>query len=174
MIRQTLILSLLLLATMLGACSSRLNGTSIELSVSGLPVADASATCYLLDTDPFALAMRADGGTGADEKVHRAHPKLRSLAGLMNARRREAYSVSRDVFLLMEQSKDLWEPHVVHSAQTDRQGRAVFKGITPGSYWVMGDVRAAGGEAFWLQQVAVTSGVNYLSFNRQNALYFGT
>lgn len=171
-IRRTLILSSFLLATMLVACHSRSNGTSIELNVSGLPVADASATFYLLDADPFALAMQVGGGTGADENVHRAHPQLRTLAGLMNARRREAYSLSRDVFLFLEQSKDLWGPHVIQSVNTDLQGRAAFRQLKPGAYWVMGYVRAPGGEAFWLQPVAVESGVNRLSFNRNNALYF--
>lgn len=163
---------LLLTATLVAGHACSLNRSVVELSLRVPPGADTQATFHLLDADPFALAMQVGGGAGADENVHRAHPKLRTLAGLLNARRREAYSLSRDVFLFLEQSKDLWRPHVIQSVNTDLQGRAAFRRLKPGAYWVMGYVRAPGAEAFWLQPVAVESGVNRLSFNRNNALYF--
>src|SRR5215207_10492785 len=45
-------------------------------------------TLYLLDADPILLAMaEVNEGDAVQAKVHREHPRLRMLAGLMNARR---------------------------------------------------------------------------------------
>jgi predicted RNA polymerase sigma factor len=116
--------------------------------------------------------MRAgDDENEVSEMVHREHPKLRSLAGLLNARRREAYSLSSDVFLLLDQSKPLWQPRVVQTVSIDRLGHASFRRLKPGTYWIMGYVRESWAEAFWLQQLSVGSGATTVALNQSNTLY---
>lgn len=132
---------------------------------------------YVLDEDLIKLAM--DTGDAATPtplraQVFSAHPRLGSLAGLMNARRREAYSLSPDVFLLLEQSRPLWEPHVLARARGDERGRARFANLAPGIYWLMAETktRDSSGDAFWNLQVAVGRGDHHVKLDESNALYF--
>lgn len=132
---------------------------------------------YVLDEDLIKLAMDTDDeATTAPlrEQVFAAHPRLGALAGLMNARRREAYSLGPDVFLLLEQSRPLWEPHVIARARGDEGGRAHFGNLAPGVYWLMAETKArdGSGEAFWNLRVAVGRGENRLKLDESNALYF--
>ena len=133
------------------------------------PVTDADL--YLLDEDMLRLALLKDGEplTPLQEKIFREHPDLPKLAGVMNARRREAYSLGPDIFLLVEQSRALWEPHVKHTARTDQEGRARFSNLEPGDYWLMARARTrAGGAAFWNLPVTIKGGEYLL---RVDALY---
>ncbi|MBA3321605.1 MAG: hypothetical protein H0T45_09225 [Pyrinomonadaceae bacterium] len=176
--RQHILVSLLLPALVfLCDCHALLRRADVELNVQVPATADereprGAVTFHLLDADPITLAMRAgDDENEVSEMVHREHPKLRSLAGLLNARRREAYSLSSDVFLLLDQSKPLWQPRVVQTVSIDRLGHASFRRLKPGTYWIMGYVREPWAEAFWLQQLSVGSGATTVALNQSNALY---
>jgi hypothetical protein len=123
---------------------------------------------HLLDVDPINLVL-----TGSEEhtEVYRAHPRLKVLAGVMNARRQAAYSLGPDVFLFLDQSRPLWEPHVIKSMQTDAEGDARLDDLKPGSYWLMGYSEGQEREAFWIQQIMVKVGDNEIVLEPGNALY---
>jgi hypothetical protein len=130
-------------------------------------------TLHLLDIDPIDLVVTgADDLTPAGEQVYRAHPRLKELAKLMNARRQAAYSLGPDVFLFLDQSRPMWEPRIIESAQTDAQGNALLDGLRPGRYRLIGYIEAPGGEAFWDRQVVIEDGDNEVVLERGNALYF--
>ena len=158
--------SLSILLSLQCSCSRRV---SLRLRVDTDSTRHEGLTAHLLDTDPINLVM-----TGADEQspqgqeVYRAHPKLKQLAALLNARRQAAYSPGPDVFLFLDQSRPLWEPHVIETLQPDAEGGAGIDGLRPGNYWLM----ARSEEAFWVQPVAVTEGDNVVVLDRSNALYF--
>ena len=133
----------------------------------------AQTTFYLLDADPFLLALEQKNETDPlREKVFRENPKLNNLAGIMNARRREAYSLGPDLVPFMEQSRPLWEPHTVARAQTDHEGHALFNRIEPGAYWLMGRTEDNRGRlAFWNMPVPISRGENKIMLNESNALH---
>ena len=155
---------------------SEMNESSLVLDARTEPTrALRGATFYLLDEDPIRLAMVGEGDPSPlQAKVHGEHPRLRVLAGLLNARRREAYPLGPDVALLLEQSRPLWETHVVRSARTDERGRAVFEGLKPGDYWVMGSVGDGPALAFWDLRLTLRRGENHLLLDERNALTVGT
>jgi hypothetical protein len=129
------------------------------------------AALYLLDEDMIKLAVVKEGETNSlREKVYKENPGLRSLAGLMNARRREAYSLGPEVADFMEQSRPLWEPHVIQAGKTDAEGRVTFTGLKPGDYWLMGRVDTRGGVAFWNLAVKVGRGTSSITLEPANAL----
>lgn len=132
-------------------------------------------TLYLLDADPILLAMaEADGADPAQTRTHREHPRLRMMASLMNARRLAAYRLGPDIALVLEQSKPLWETHVVRTARTDGRGRAVFDDLAPGHYWLMCLSERDGGLAFWDPRVTVERGrTESVVLDRSNALTYG-
>lgn len=154
------------------SCSSRQAGAAtlrVEAR-SGLEPS-AGATLYLLDDDFIRLAMAAPGaGDPAREAVHREHPRLRMLAGLMHARRYSAYPLGPDVKLLLEQSRPLWEPHVLRTARADEQGRAAFDGLAPGVYWLMCLDERGGRLAFWNLWLTLARGANEATLDAKNAL----
>lgn len=129
-------------------------------------------TLHLLDVDPFHLIM--SGGhenTPQGSEVYREHPRLKILAGKLNARRFGGYSLSPDVFVFIEQSRPLWEIHIIKSGQTDTSGNASLDALTPGSYWLLAYSQVSGAEAFWVQQVDIKDGSNEVELQRSNALY---
>jgi hypothetical protein len=132
----------------------------------------SGATLYLLNQDMMRLALKEEGERSPpEEKAFRENPELRRLAGLMNARRREAYSLGPEISAFVEKSKPLWQPHVIQTAQTDGQGRAHFYNLKPGDYWLMcltgtGD----DGVAFWNLSVTLKNGENTLRLDPLNAL----
>lgn len=134
--------------------------------------APQGTTFYLLDEDMIELAQVKEGRLSpAQEKVFRENPKLRNLAGLMNARRREAYSLGPEVASFMEQSRPLWQPHVLQSRESDAAGRAVFTDLSPGQYWLMGCIKMQGeGVAFWNLSVQVKRGETSVTLDSSNAL----
>jgi hypothetical protein len=132
----------------------------------------ARATFYLLDSDMIVLAMaKGEENDPVRSKVYSEHPNLGMLAQVLDARRRSAYSLGAEVMSFVEQARPLWEPHVVQSARTDEDGRAVFNGLKPGDYWLMGRTEAFGSAAFWNQRVSVSRGENRLTLDQTNALY---
>jgi hypothetical protein len=132
----------------------------------------SSATFYLLDTDMLMLAMsKGNESDPLRKKVYDEHPNLGMVAQVMDARRRNAYSLGAEVMPFVEQSRPLWEPRVVQSAQTDAQGRAVFRDLKPGDYWLMCRTEAAGIAAFWNQRVTINRGENQITLDQTNALY---
>jgi hypothetical protein len=131
-----------------------------------------SMRLYLLDQDMIRLAL-VNGGQPSllQEKVFSENPKLRGLAGLMNARRREAYSLGPEVLDFMEQSRPLWQPHVIQSVETDAEGRATFYNLKPGDYWLMGRTGTpAGGVAFWNLFVSIKRGETSVTLDPLNSL----
>lgn len=119
----------------------------------------SSATLYLLDADPIRLAMNEpDARDEVQSKTHREHPRLRVLAGLMNGRRFSAYPLGPDIALMLEQSRPLWETHVVREARTDERGRARFERLAPGHYWLTCLAERDGKLAFWAPRVTVERG----------------
>jgi hypothetical protein len=132
----------------------------------------AHETFYLLDADMIMLAMaKGSESSPAREQVYKEHPNLGMVAQVMDARRRNAYSLGAEVMTFIEHSRPLWEPHVVRSASTDEQGHAVFQSLKPGEYWLMGRMQAATGAAFWNQRVSVSRGDNKITLDQTNALY---
>ncbi|HKS28899.1 MAG TPA: hypothetical protein VJS44_13825 [Pyrinomonadaceae bacterium] len=129
------------------------------------------ATVYLLDADMMRLALIKEGEiTPLQEKVARENPRFRSLAGLMNGRRREAYSLGPEVKDFMEQSRPLWEPHVIQERKLDEEGRATFTDLKPGDYWLMGRADSRGGVAFWNLFVRVERGETSVTLDAANSL----
>jgi hypothetical protein len=143
-------------------------------SSSGESAGLSPVNLHLLDVDPFHLVM--SGGhesTPQGSEVYRVHPRLKILAGTLNARRFGGYSLSPDVFLFIDQSRPLWELHVIKSGQTDSKGNASLEDLTPGSYWLLAYSELRGAEAFWVQQVDIKNGTNEVELQRSNALYIG-
>lgn len=138
----------------------------------GEEVPAGTARFYLLDEDMMRLALVKEGEpTALQEQVFRENPKLRSLAGLMFARRREAYSLGPEVSDFMEQSRRLWQSHVKAMTETDAMGRAIFRDLVPGDYWLMG--RAAtpqGGVAFWNLFISIRGGETSINLSPANSL----
>jgi hypothetical protein len=133
----------------------------------------ARETFYLLDADMIRLAMvEGNESSPLRERVYREHPTLEMVARVMDARRRSAYSLGAEVITFMENSRPLWETHVVRSVQTDARGRALFESLKPGDYWLMGRAQTVeDGAAFWNQPVAIGRGENSLQLDQTNALY---
>ena len=165
-LRILALVALSILFSLQCSCSRRI---SLRLRVQTDSTRQAALTAHLLDIDPIELVLAgADDQSPQGREVYRAHPKLEQLAGLMNARRQAAYSLGPDVFLFLEQSRPLWEPHVVATLRTDAEGRAGIDGLSPGNYWLMGYSE----ESFWVRPVAVREGDNVVILDRSNALYF--
>jgi hypothetical protein len=132
----------------------------------------AHESFYLLDVDMILLAMNeGNERSPLREQLEREHPNLKMVARVMDARRRSAYSLGAEAIAFMENSRPLWESHVVRSARTDAQGRAVFESLKPGDYWLMGRTQAGGGAAFWNQRIFVNRGENRIVLDQNNALY---
>jgi hypothetical protein len=145
----------------------------IETKVSpdaSAPQAAIKSTFYLLDTDMMTLAAAGDKNGDLREKVFRENPQLENLAGIMNARRRAAYSLGPDVVPFIEQSRPLWEPHVIQSVEADSTGGARFQDLKPGDYWLMGRRDWSDGVDFWNMRVTVKRGENRLMLDKTNAL----
>lgn len=139
---------------------------------SGETRAVARETFYLLDADMIMLAMiEGNASSPLRERVYREHPNLGMVAMVMDARRRSAYSLGAEVMLFMENSRPLWESHVVRSVQTDARGRAVFKNLKPGDYWLLGRMETGDGAAFWNQRISLSRGSNQITLDQNNALY---
>lgn len=168
--------ALLLLAALAWAVAGRLTRGALlvtaQVSRSGKDAPARGAQLYLLDEDMMRLALVSRGEPGAlQEKVFRENPKLKNLAGLMNARRREAYSLGPEVSDFVEQSRPLWQPHVVQSAEADAQGRASFYNLKPGDYWLMARAETPdGGVAFWNLFVTVKRGETSVKLEPLNSL----
>lgn len=178
LLRATIAFAFLLLAVLGGlvARSLLLRGSLlVEARLSYMnggqrPV--AFATLYLLDSDMMKLALVKEGETNPlQEQLFREHPNLRTLAGVMNARRREAYSLGPDVVPFMEETRPLWQPHVIQTARTDEEGRTSFQRLEAGDYWLMCRAETQdGGVAFWNLFVRVSRGENHIQLAPQNAL----
>jgi hypothetical protein len=146
---------------------------SARVSNTGGEQMPASSTrLYLLDADMIELAqVKQQEMSPAEERVFRENPKLHSLAGLMNARRREAYQLGPDVVPFMEQSMPLWQPHVLQTGETDQEGRVTFRDLKPGNYWLMGRAEMPyGGVAFWNLLIEVKSGETSVALGPANSL----
>ncbi|MGB7922757.1 MAG: hypothetical protein WCF57_05875 [Pyrinomonadaceae bacterium] len=172
------ILAFLILCGLLGWLIIRgLNRGSLVMEAqvvrrSGAKQAVARETFYLLDIDIIRLAMiEGNERSPLRDRIYSEHPNLGMVALVMDARRRSAYSLGAEVMPFVEDSRPLWESHVVRSAQTDAGGRAVFKGLKPGDYWLMGRMETGAGAAFWNQPVSVGRGENQITLDQNNALY---
>jgi hypothetical protein len=133
----------------------------------------SAVTFHLLDVDPIYLVM--NGGlesTPQGGEVYKEHPRLKTLAGKLNARRFGGYSLSSDVFIFIDQSRPLWESHVIKSGQTDATGNAVLNDLAKGAYWLVAYSRVSGEEAFWVQQIDIKDGATEIELLRSNALLF--
>lgn len=156
---------------------SRLNRGSLVMEAqlvrpSGETQAVARETFYLLDADMIMLSLiEGNERSPLRDKVYREHPNLGMVAMVMDARRRSAYSLGAEAIPFMENSRPLWEPHVIQSAQTDERGRAVFKSLRPGDYWLLGRIEKRDGAAFWNQRISVFRGDNRITLDQNNALY---
>jgi hypothetical protein len=177
---RPLTLTLAIVSVILNIECSSSRGTSLQIKsrphVSSGDSTDLSLviTYHLLDVDPFHLVMSGeDENTPRGSEVYDAHPRLKILAGKLNARRFGGYSLSPEVFVFIEQARPLWELHVLRSGQTDSRGAASLDNLTPGSYWLLAYSQVRGGEAFWLQQVDIKDGTNEVELKRTNALYVG-
>jgi hypothetical protein len=168
--------ALLLLAALAWAVYGRLTRgvllVSAHVSLSGADASRPRVRLYLLDDDMMRLALVKGGEPSPlQEKVFRENPRLRNLAGVMNARRREAYSLGPEVSNFVEQSRPLWQPHVLKSAETDANGRAAFYNLLPGDYWLMGTAETpGGGVAFWNLFVTVGRGETSVRLEPANSL----
>lgn len=109
--------------------------------------------------------------TPQGSEVYRTHPRLKILAGKLNARRFGGYSLSADVLLFIDQSRPLWELHVLRSGQIGLTGDSSIDNLTPGSYWLLAYSQVPGSESFWVQQVDINLGTNEVELQRTNALY---
>ena len=131
----------------------------------------AGEALYLLDADPIRLVLAKEGGGDPlREKLYREHPNLWMLAGVLDARRRHGSPLGAEVLTFMEQSRPLWETHIVQAVQTDSHGRAVFERLKPGAYWLMGRTATRVGVAFWNLHVSVKRGENKITLDQNNAL----
>ncbi len=159
-----------LIISRLNRCSLAMNARIVRGSGEMLPV--ANETFYLLDVDLILLAMeKGDESSPLREKVYQEHPNLGMVAMVMDARRRSAYSLGAEVLPFIEQSRPLWERHVITSLKTDAGGHAVFKNLRPGDYWLMGRMETGAGAAFWNQRVSLERGENKIMLDQDNALY---
>ena len=147
--------TLLVLSTLLNLQCSVSTQTSLRLEVRP----SSAVTAYLLDIDPL------------DRELYNADPELKELAALMQARRREAYSLGPDVFLFLDRSRPVWGPHVVRSVETDADGAARLDNLKPGDYWLMAFSREQVRDALWLRHVIIKEGRNEAVLERGNALY---
>ena len=168
-------------ALLCAACGATNRDEGGSLSVEARVVVDGDTrpvsgeTLYLLDADPILLAMaEVNEGDAVQVRTHREHPRLRMLAGLMNARRLAAYRLGTDIALVLEESRPLWETHVVRTARTDERGRAVFDGLAPGHYWLTCLSERDGKLAFWNPRVTVARArTEAVVLDQSNALTFG-
>jgi hypothetical protein len=132
----------------------------------------AGETFYLLNADLILLPMeKGEESSPLRKKVYQEHPNLGMVAMVMDARRRNAYSLGAEVLPFIEQSRPLWERHVITSLKTDAHGNGVFKNLKPGDYWLMGRTDTGAGAAFWNQRVSVERGENKIMLDEGNALY---
>lgn len=152
---------------------------SLQIRLRQLSSGDAThrstVAFHLLDVDPIHLVMNGElESTPQGGEVYKEHPKLKTLAGKLNARRFGGYSLSPDAFLFLDQSRPLWESHVIKSGQTDATGNAVLDDLAKGTYWLVAYSRASGEEAFWVQQIDIQEGATEVELLRSNALYFSS
>ena len=88
----------------------------------------------------------------------------------MNGRRFSAYPLGPDIALMFEQSKPIWERHVVRTARTDDSGRAVFAPLAPGRYWLMCLAERHGKLAYWDSLHIVAKEPQTVVLDERNAL----
>lgn len=172
------ILALVILSILFSAECSYSRRPSLRLRVLPDPTLSESTTFthvtyHLLNDDPLYLVMNGeDEHTPRAEEVYRANPRLRVLAGKLNARRFGGYSLGPDVFLFMDQSQPLWQPHVIRSGQANVNGYTQLDDLKPGNCWLMVYSHAQGKQAFWLQYLTVKNGATEIVLEPVNALYF--
>lgn len=161
-------LALVMLSSLFALHCSYPRTASLQLRVR--PVSKVAV--HLLDIDPINMVLTGgEEHTDLEAEVYRAHPRLKVLAGVLNARRQSAYSLGPDVFLFLDQSRPLWEPHAIRSIETNAEGDARLDNLKPGSYWLMvySDVQEE--EAFWLRQIMIKDGDNEVVLEPGDALY---
>jgi hypothetical protein len=168
---QILTLSLLLILSNAGCSFSPQSSLELDVLHDGTLIdgtASQRITFLLLNEDPIYLAMNLDDEKGL---LSSTYPRLKVLAGKLNARRFGGYSLGPDVFLLLDQSRPLWEPHVIRSMQTNLDGHSQVDGLKPGKYWLMAYRQTKTNEAFWLQAVMINVDTTKVVLERSNALY---
>ena len=76
--------------------------------------------------------------------------------------------------LLRHSEKNVKElnPHIVQMATTDFQGRATFKPVIPGVYYIIGTYEARGGNIYWDIPVQIETGENSVMIDANNAIYY--
>jgi len=173
---QILALALLSILSNAGCSFSRYSSVELDVLPDGTftdGTGSPPVTIVLLDEDPIYLAMNLEDERGLQNtELRSTYPRLKVLAGKLNARRFGGYSLGPDVFLLIEQSKPLWEPHVVRSMQTNMEGHSQVDGLKLGNYWLMAYRRTKQNEVFWLQSIEVNGDTKKVVLERSNALYF--
>lgn len=71
----------------------------------------------------------------------------------------------------LELSKPFWEDHIVQTAQTDFKGKAEFKDLKPGDYWILAITETRAAIAVWNYKVTLKSGESKVILDQNNALY---
>jgi steroid delta-isomerase-like uncharacterized protein len=60
-------------------------------------------------------------------------------------------------------------PHVIKKAETDFKGKAVFKSVPSGTYYIVGVGHVANSTAIWNLKVIVSGGISSISLDQNNA-----
>lgn len=66
----------------------------------------------------------------------------------------------------------LIRPHILEEVKTDGAGKASFRPVAPGTYYLTGYVEMRGGFAIWNLKVNVKRGANSVMLDQKNAGYF--
>lgn len=166
-------------ASLLGGCSI-FTRSALEIEAKiiynmGGPQPVARTSFYLIDVDP--LTIRADDPVvknGRGGKDLGDAELLGEATFLLFANALKEDKVTDDnakQFLgIIEAGKSLWGPHMVSETRTDFEGKATFKDMKPGSYWLLGMSETRKGFCLWNLNMQVNRGENKVLLDQHNAL----
>jgi hypothetical protein len=177
---KTLLPLFILITLFFGGCSFK-NDLKIEAKIiynMGGPQPVARQKFYLVSVDPMAIR-------GDDPKLKAKLDKLEGdaknallfqsmLLPLLKAgiEEKTIKEGKEKIFLnSFESSKDVWSDYLVAETTTDFDGKAVFKDVPNGEYWLVGQTETRAAFTLWDLKIKTPINEEKLLLDQNNALY---
>jgi hypothetical protein len=172
---RKVILCISILLCLSGAACLRSASLNLEAQIvytMGGPQPVARQEFYLLDVDPFSVKQEKQNTSTQGETIYVLSViNWNMFAEQVRLAQERDIPLDKKLIPMVANAKVFLAPHIVQTAQTDFQGRAVFENLSPGDYWLMGIAETRSSAAFWNYKVTIESGENKVLLDQNNALY---
>jgi len=130
---------------------------------------------YLMDSDPAALLEKAaleDPGTQSYSGNNKRQPAgLGTYLTALDAKEEGFWGGTRYLEDFYRKAAKIIDPHILQRVETDREGKAVFAPVGPGTYFIVG--RAVPRPEAWNLKVEANSSSIHLVLDGKNSLTAG-